>query len=937
MGIENKISELYEMLFIVFVPMFLVGSLNCFFGYKLHKAINCILGFVYGAVLGIVLAVLADWGDAAIFIALIMGVVGAFLANIFYIIGVFISSFFTGFIIGVLTMILSKSYTSMIGVGVVCGLLFGLIACFAIKHMVIIVTAFMGSIQMSLILILLFRNVWIGVMAAIVLFALGILTQYTLTKKKREVSSTESQPMKVASQEAIGNTQTVNSMSTMNETLEKSNQKTLRSLFSDDIYQEIKYVFSHVDTSRIIYMPILGEENWICTCGNENTSDDCIYCGINKNDLQEKINYQFLKQHKEERIKNLEKERELKKEQFAEDINKTIISAKSKTTEMVEKTKTYNEKYCSILDKKRDLIWKKINKWMICVEDFFMKYRKITMPIVTGLILISSLVYFVVHNPTCRMAYFNYKGDHAKEYYERVHSYMSAVEEKENLHSYLSLIEFYCEHTEYSQVVKWNEEAKKLYADNPEYQSVEEKFKPEKPQINLEEGVYEERINIAIDSFESDYYATLYYSINGQDKQAYNEPIALNESGEYTVTAWVENAVGYVSESVNKTYKISLPIPDSVVFSLEGGYFTKTKKVKLSAEEDTIYYTLDGTQPTKDSMIYEKAISCGFGTTTIKAVCFNELGVPSEIVTNTYYISYPDSASTTGANAYSGYFYDYMYEEDHLTFYDKQTGEERHRINTASRPNEFEGYLYYISDGNILSRCDLSNMEEHVVNTDIQVGSIIVVHGCIYYVDIDRTALFRMNLDGTENTNILNGFVYGMSRDGNDLYCVTKEQGVLKIPEKNGEIQTVLTGNITDFCSVNGKNYYVQDGNLYCAEGENVTTVFERKADETYTKAKGLHDGYRNVYEEYCTRIYGNHKLMVVVINESNTYTEYEWWMDEEDGQISNQSQKRYMLLNVKTGELIDFSRNQIFLADDAYYEFTDEPEPKWNWIKSEY
>ena len=71
---------------------------------------------------------------------------------------------------------------------------------------------------MSLILILLFRNVWIGVMAAIVLFALGILTQYTLTKKKREVSSMESQPMKVVSQEGLGNTQTVNAMLTMNET-----------------------------------------------------------------------------------------------------------------------------------------------------------------------------------------------------------------------------------------------------------------------------------------------------------------------------------------------------------------------------------------------------------------------------------------------------------------------------------------------------------------------------------------------------------------------------------------------------------------------------------------------------------------------------------------------------------------------------------------------
>lgn len=75
-------------------------------------------------------------------------------------------------------------------------------------------------------------------------------------------------------------------------------------------------------------------------------------------------------------------------------------------------------------------------------------------------------------------------------------------------------------------------------------------------------------------------------------------------------------------------------------FSLEAGSYTEVQQVTLTGE-GTIYYTTDDTEPTEDSLLYEEPILLTEGTTTIRAVTYNEKGVPSLVAARTYTIEIP--------------------------------------------------------------------------------------------------------------------------------------------------------------------------------------------------------------------------------------------------------------------------------------------------------
>lgn len=94
------------------------------------------------------------------------------------------------------------------------------------------------------------------------------------------------------------------------------------------------------------------------------------------------------------------------------------------------------------------------------------------------------------------------------------------------------------------------------------------------------------------------------------------------------------------SDTVKEKY--SGYICSSPVFSIPAGTYTEEKTVQLYTKEDsgTIYYTTDGTEPTKESMLYTSGIQLEEGSTTIKAVGYNSKGIPSDTITNQYTIAY---------------------------------------------------------------------------------------------------------------------------------------------------------------------------------------------------------------------------------------------------------------------------------------------------------
>lgn len=100
----------------------------------------------------------------------------------------------------------------------------------------------------------------------------------------------------------------------------------------------------------------------------------------------------------------------------------------------------------------------------------------------------------------------------------------------------------------------------------------------------------------------------------------------------YTVTNAYNSQVQFEVVYEEDANAVSAP-----VFVTEGTSFTGSMRVELSAAEGTaIYYTLDGTEPTAASTLYEAAISLT-ETTTIKAVAVRVAdGAMSAVVSKTF-------------------------------------------------------------------------------------------------------------------------------------------------------------------------------------------------------------------------------------------------------------------------------------------------------------
>jgi tetratricopeptide (TPR) repeat protein len=83
------------------------------------------------------------------------------------------------------------------------------------------------------------------------------------------------------------------------------------------------------------------------------------------------------------------------------------------------------------------------------------------------------------------------------------------------------------------------------------------------------------------------------------------------------------------------------------VFSLPSGQYKDQKSLQLYSKEDDgqIYYTTDGSDPSKDSTLYTESITLDEGTTIVKAISINAKGISSDIVSNEYTITYeaPDA------------------------------------------------------------------------------------------------------------------------------------------------------------------------------------------------------------------------------------------------------------------------------------------------------
>lgn len=83
--------------------------------------------------------------------------------------------------------------------------------------------------------------------------------------------------------------------------------------------------------------------------------------------------------------------------------------------------------------------------------------------------------------------------------------------------------------------------------------------------------------------------------------------------------------------------KYSEYIAKDPVFSFDEGEYTNPDYLAIAAGYDgKIYYTIDGSAPSADSLVYEKAIELPIGVTTVSAIFINNKGIESNVITKTY-------------------------------------------------------------------------------------------------------------------------------------------------------------------------------------------------------------------------------------------------------------------------------------------------------------
>ena len=167
------------------------------------------------------------------------------------------------------------------------------------------------------------------------------------------------------------------------------------------------------------------------------------------------------------------------------------------------------------------------------------------------------------------------------------------------------------------------------------------------PEFSYVEGSYAEVIPLKLSSNTS---GTIYYTADGsipdENAQIYTAPLFL-ENGEYTISAVFINDYGIKSEVVSKTYYISLEVPNAPEVDLYSGEYVKPMMISVTGQSGClIYYTTDGSEPTKDSVPYTGPIPMPLGTTHFKFVNVSEEGVSSDVTMRTYTLSLAGTITT---------------------------------------------------------------------------------------------------------------------------------------------------------------------------------------------------------------------------------------------------------------------------------------------------
>lgn len=196
----------------------------------------------------------------------------------------------------------------------------------------------------------------------------------------------------------------------------------------------------------------------------------------------------------------------------------------------------------------------------------------------------------------------------------------------------------------------------------PNYISIPDTTPPV-PISNLIGGLYYSNITVKLSSSDNkDPNPTIYYTLNGNDPSRnsvdptkksliYHDGVFINKEGTTILKFIAVDATGNVSNIVTEIYKINKTAPNASS-SIKAGIYNTNKLVKLSMNKiGSIYYTLNGSNPTISSKKYVLPLNIT-SITTLKFFAVDAAGNKSPIYKLLYTIdkSAPKIKSTNPLN-----------------------------------------------------------------------------------------------------------------------------------------------------------------------------------------------------------------------------------------------------------------------------------------------
>ncbi len=188
--------------------------------------------------------------------------------------------------------------------------------------------------------------------------------------------------------------------------------------------------------------------------------------------------------------------------------------------------------------------------------------------------------------------------------------------------------------------------------DDPSIISQFQQYLADAPEFSVVPGSYDDPVYLVISGNPS---GKIYYTTDGStpdnESMEYTSPLYF-EKGAFHIKAIYINSFGLMSPITEGDFSINVAVPDSPIVNLESGEFETPKLIAVEdiPEDCVVYYTTDGSLPTKDSNVYKNPLLMPLGSSQFQFVTYNFDDVPSEPTVRDF-LYLQDESLVTAADA----------------------------------------------------------------------------------------------------------------------------------------------------------------------------------------------------------------------------------------------------------------------------------------------